>query len=564
MQKKIYRTMTALVTTTVLALLMIVGSIGYSAYQKSAKNDLKAVASIMVKENKSPEEISQLLLGVLDFKVRVTFIAEDGTVEFDSDYGIENMENHSDREEFKKALENGSAEASRMSETIGESTYYYAVKYQGGVLRFSTDRNNLAGVLVTVVPVILTLCGSIIIITTIISVKLSESLIRPINSLVKQLDLRKENIGEMETPYEELKPIIRNADVLMKRIHRNVAKIKREKEKISLITANMVEGMVLIDENMKVLSVNKSALKILGGKYDPEYKPAFNRLTQNETLLRYVDDARENGYANGVVTIRGRHYRAFVNRADSENSFNLGIIILLMDVTEIIQTEEIRKDFSANVSHELKTPLTTIKGFGELLEQGIFTEPEDIKKYGGMIYRESVRLLSLINDIIRLSEIEESEHNLQDSVNLLKTANDVEEILQNKAYNHKVEIKVEGEPLIIKGHQGYITELFLNLMDNAVKYNNEGGNVWVKISKSKDTAKILFKDNGIGISEEDCGRIFERFYRVDKSRSKQTGGTGLGLSIVKHIVSYHNGEISINSKLGEGTEITVNLPIANE
>ena len=233
----------------------------------------------------------------------------------------------------------------------------------------------------------------------------------------------------------------------------------------------------------------------------------------------------------------------------------------MADVTESIKSEQIRHDFSANVSHELKTPLTTIKGFGEMMEGGIITGSEDIKKYGGTIYREAERLLYLINDIIRLSEIEEHANSESDEVDILHTAQDVEEILQNKAYNHKVSVFVKGDNVVIKGNQSYMTELLLNLMDNAVKYNNDGGSVWVEVSRKGDNAVITVRDNGIGIADRDRERVFERFYRVDKSRSKQTGGTGLGLSIVKHIVAYHNGEISITSSLGKGTEITVAIPL---
>ena len=234
----------------------------------------------------------------------------------------------------------------------------------------------------------------------------------------------------------------------------------------------------------------------------------------------------------------------------------------MVDVTESIKSEQIRRDFSANVSHELKTPLTTIKGFGEMMENGIITGAEDIKKYGGTIYREAERLLYLINDIIRLSEIEEHANSESDQVDVLRTAQDVEEILQNKAYNHKVSVFVKGENVVIEGNQSYMTELLLNLMDNAVKYNNDDGSVWVEVSRSGENAVIVVRDNGIGIAEKDRERVFERFYRVDKSRSKQTGGTGLGLSIVKHIVAYHNGEIAISSSLGKGTEITVIIPVS--
>ena len=385
-------------------------------------------------------------------------------------------------------------------------------------------------------------------------------MIKPINSLVKQLDLRNENIGQFETPYEELEPIIKNADVLMGRIHKNMNKIKAEREKISLITENMVEGMMLLDEDMTVLSVNKSALKILGNSFDPTEHTKINHMTNDQQIIGLLEEAKESGAAKGIITEKSRFYRAFANKVYSENTLDFGIIIFFVDVTEEIQSEQIRRDFSANVSHELKTPLTTIKGFGELLENGIFTKEEDVKKYGGMIYRESERLLYLINDIIRLSQIEEQEHVLNDKIDLLKTAHDVEEILRHKADNREVTMTIEGEPVQIYGNQSYITELFLNLMDNAIKYNHEGGSLKVTVGIEDCKAVAVFSDTGIGISDEHQSRIFERFYRVDKSRSKKIGGTGLGLSIVKHIVAYHSGEISLESELEKGTTITVKLP----
>lgn len=561
MQKKIYKVMTLLVSCTLLIFLLLAGSLGYSAYQRSTKEDLKSAATIVMEEDNEPEEMAGILKKALSFDVRVTFIAADGRVEYDSEADADEMENHGGRGEFIGAMKNGSAESTRMSETLGYTTYYYAVRYHGGVLRVSTDKENLAGVFVAVIPMLAVFAGAIIFVTTIISIKLSESMIKPINSLVKQLDLRNENIGQLETPYEELEPIIRNADVLMKRIHKNMNKIRAEKEKISFITENMVEGMILLDEDMTVLSVNKSARKILGVSFDVDDHEKIGRMTDNEQVLQLLDEAKQNGAANGIVAVKGRFYRAFANKVYGENTLDFGLIMFLVDVTEEIQSEQIRRDFSANVSHELKTPLTTIKGFGEMLDNGIFTKPEDIKKYGGMIYRESERLLYLINDIIRLSEIEEREHILTDRIDLLRTARDVGEILQNKAYNHKVTIHIDGEPVEIPGNQSYITELFLNLMDNAVKYNRDGGSLWVSVSQEGNRAAVVFRDNGIGISEEHQSRVFERFYRVDKSRSKKTGGTGLGLSIVKHIVSYHSGEVTLRSRPGEGTEITVRLPV---
>lgn len=560
MQKKLYKVMTILVSCTVLFFLLVAGSLGYSTYQRFTKNELKSAAKLVAAGNNKPSEMADILERSVEYDVRVTFIDAQGDVKYDSEADPAKMENHSDREEFKEAMANGEGESTRFSKTLGYTTYYYAIKYNGGVLRFSTDKENLAGVFLAVIPMLVVFAGGIIFITTIISIKLSESMIKPINSLVKQLDLRNENIGQFETPYEELEPIIKNADVLMGRIHKNMNKIKAEREKISLITENMVEGMILLDEDMTVLSVNKSALKILGNSFDPTEHTKINHMTNDQQIIGLLEEAKKSGAANGIITEKSRFYRTFANKVYSENTLDFGIIIFFVDVTEEIQSEQIRRDFSANVSHELKTPLTTIKGFGELLENGIFTKEEDVKKYGGMIYRESERLLYLINDIIRLSQIEEQEHVLNDKIDLLKTAHDVEEILRHKADNREVTMTVEGEPVRIYGNQSYITELFLNLMDNAIKYNHEGGSLKVTVGAEDGKAVAVFSDTGIGISDEHQSRIFERFYRVDKSRSKKIGGTGLGLSIVKHIVAYHSGEIQLESELEKGTTITVKLP----
>lgn len=560
MQKKLYKVMTILVSCTVLFFLLVAGSLGYSTYQRFTKNELKSAAKLVAAGNNKPSEMADILERSVEYDVRVTFIDAQGNVKYDSEADPAKMENHSDREEFKEAMADGEGESTRFSKTLGYTTYYYAIKYNGGVLRFSTDKENLAGVFLAVIPMLVVFAGGIIFITTIISIKLSESMIKPINSLVKQLDLRNENIGQFETPYEELEPIIKNADVLMGRIHKNMNKIKAEREKISLITENMVEGMILLDEDMTVLSVNKSALKILGNSFDPTEHTKIDHMTNDQQIIGLLEEAKESGAANGIITEKSRFYRTFANKVYSENTLDFGIIIFFVDVTEEIQSEQIRRDFSANVSHELKTPLTTIKGFGELLENGIFTKEEDVKKYGGMIYRESERLLYLINDIIRLSQIEEQEHVLNDKIDLLKTAHDVEEILRHKADNREVTMTIEGGPVQIYGNQSYITELFLNLMDNAIKYNHEGGSLKVTVGIEDGKAVAVFSDTGIGISDEHQSRIFERFYRVDKSRSKKIGGTGLGLSIVKHIVAYHSGEIQLESELEKGTTITVKLP----
>ncbi len=563
MQKKIFRVMTAVVAVSLAVFSLVIGGISYSFYKNAAQDELKAAAEIAVSsigDNADFSQLEQNLKDALNYDVRLTYIESDGNVLYDSEADVSEMENHLDRKEVRQALENGTGEATRVSDTLDKTVYYYAVEYDGGVLRFSRERSNLLSIFILVVPIIICVAGAIFVVTTVVSIKLSESLIKPINRLVTQFDVNGDGIGNLETPYEELKPIIKNADLLMKRISKNVAKLKREKEKITLITDNMVEAMILLDSDRTVLSVNRSAVKLLNPHFDPHSHEKLSHLTTNPELIELLDRLDEDDSVRGVVTVKSRSFRTYINKSDFNGDY--GIIILMVDVTESIKSEQIRRDFSANVSHELKTPLTTIKGFGEMMENGIITGAEDIKKYGGTIYREAERLLYLINDIIRLSEIEEHANSESDQVDVLRTAQDVEEILQNKAYNHKVSVFVKGENVVIEGNQSYMTELLLNLMDNAVKYNNDDGSVWVEVSRSGENAVIVVRDNGIGIAEKDRERVFERFYRVDKSRSKQTGGTGLGLSIVKHIVAYHNGEIAISSSLGKGTEITVIIPVS--
>lgn len=555
--------MTAVVVVSLAVFSLVIGGISYSFYKNAAQDELKAAAEIAVSsigDNADFSQLEQNLKDALNYDVRLTYIESDGNVLYDSEADVSEMENHLDRKEVRQALENGTGEATRVSDTLDKTVYYYAVEYDGGVLRFSRERSNLLSIFILVVPIIICVAGAIFVVTTVVSIKLSESLIKPINRLVTQFDVNGDGIGNLETPYEELKPIIKNADLLMKRISKNVAKLKREKEKITLITDNMVEAMILLDSDRTVLSVNRSAVKLLNPHFDPHSHEKLSHLTTNPELIELLDRLDEDDSVRGVVTVKSRSFRTYINKSDFNGDY--GIIILMVDVTESIKSEQIRRDFSANVSHELKTPLTTIKGFGEMMENGIITGAEDIKKYGGTIYREAERLLYLINDIIRLSEIEEHANSESDQVDVLRTAQDVEEILQNKAYNHKVSVFVKGENVVIEGNQSYMTELLLNLMDNAVKYNNDGGSVWVEVSRSGENAVIIVRDNGIGIAEKDRERVFERFYRVDKSRSKQTGGTGLGLSIVKHIVAYHNGEIAISSSLGKGTEITVIIPVS--
>lgn len=452
MQKRISRVIAITVTVAVVIFGLAAFAVSFTIYTGEAEDTLKAIA-IMYSDDyeHTAEEIHQRLSTALDYEIRVTEIASDGTVLYDSSASI--TENHLNRKEVREAFETGIGQDTRSSSTLGEITFYCAVRHGDEVLRFARQRTSILSVALGLISIMLLVGGIIVIVSVATSVVISQKLTKPFADIVKQLDIlnNPENKITVDAEYEELQPIIDTIESLRHKLRRYIQKLK--------------------------------------------------------------------------------------------------------------DAEQIRAEFSANVSHELKTPLTTIKGFGEMLENGLITDSEDVKKYGGTIYRESTRLLSLINDIIRLSEIEENDVTVNPEVDLLEIANAAADSLADKAENNSVSITVQGERTFAHANQMYIGELFANLIDNAIKYNKQGGSVIVSVTKSDGNAVISVKDTGIGIPDDSKERIFERFYRVDKSHSRAIGGTGLGLSIVKHIVNYHKGRIELESTLGVGTEITVYLPM---
>lgn len=337
--------------------------------------------------------------------------------------------------------------------------------------------------------------------------------------------------------------------------------LNHERDIIALIQKHMAEGLLILDDSDKIQLANRTAVALLHISEESWDDKSVFILTENSEFLDALRRSKidQQSKVHVLLKIDGHYIRARINRVEMGGIF--GTIILLVDVTYSVKAEKMRQEFTANVSHELKTPLTTIKGFGEMFGGGMITQTEDVQKYGAMIERESERLLFLINDIIRLSEIEEHTDLLDTQVDLHASAQSALQILDPIIQRNHMQISLEGNCLLLRSNESYIRELFVNLIDNAIKYNNPGGSVRIQISHVGQQAKIVISDNGIGIPLHAQSRIFERFYRVDKSRSKQRGGTGLGLSIVKHIVDYHNGIISLRSELGHGTEITILLPV---
>ena len=550
--------------TSMIIFSIIFEYIGYLQYNKECQKELQFLSKTILMYQDDFDTIDKDLKSVLDYKVRITFIDFKGNVLYDNTSDISKMENHYNRKEFQEALNNGYGEDIRVSKSIGDDTYYYAIKLDTGVVRLSRSIDSILMIFLKGVPLVILVFGIMVIVVTIFSMSLSEKIVKPINTLVSQFDIFNQYDEQVPktivTEYSELQPIAETIEKLMNRTQKYIQNIKEQKDRIRLITDNMVEGMIILDDKNDILSVNKSAISILNPDFKIKENRMFLELTRNKTLVSIIyDDIKREKNITEIIEIKDNYYRAYINKAENIN----GTIILLVDVTETVKAEAVRRDFSANVSHELKTPLTTIKGFGELFENGLLVNVEDIKKYGGMIERESERLLFLINDIIRLSEIEEKTEKILSPINLYDCAEYAINLLKQKASTKDISIIFNGTDIIVNGHEGYMNELFINLIDNAIKYNKDGGYITVNLSENDKFANISIEDTGIGISPQDCERIFERFYRVDKSHSKKIGGTGLGLSIVKHIVNYHNGQIHIESELGKGTKLSIDIPKTN-
>ena len=547
---------------------VIAAAISYKLYIQKAMGELNTAARIAAAYDPEPEELCALLEEQLDYAVRVTYIGGDGTVTFDSSPQVGNvsdMDNHGNRPEVEQAIKEGFGSDIRASHTIGKRSCYAAVSDGNGiVIRLSREIESVYSLMLGTVSIIIVIAGLVIILATVISVKLSESLIVPVRTMVENIGvLAGQKGGSSETDrlisdYEELEPVAAAVRKLSARLDRYITRLREERETISVITENMVEGMIVLDSGDNILSVNRSAVRLLSSAFRGGEGRHICELTRNPEILELISRSKEEKSVSGVIGAGGRKLRAFVNNTGD----NSGTVLLLVDITESFNAEEMRRCFSANVSHELKTPLTTISGFGEMMESGVLTDKEDVKKYGGLIHRESSRLLSLINDIIRLSELDEGGDSLEvRELDMNAVAEEVCAMLSDKAAKNGISLEHTGNSVMLTANEGMLSEIIYNLADNAIKYNTEGGFVRVDVSGTENTAVLTVSDSGIGIPPEHIEHIFERFYRVDKSRSKQRGGTGLGLSIVKHIVGVMGGSIDISSEVGKGTEIRVEFNV---
>ena len=484
-------------------------------------------------------------------RFRITWIQSDGTVLFDTHAQSGQMENHLQREEIQQALGYGSGSAVRQSDTLLEKRMYEAKRLaDGSVLRISASQKTLVVLLAGMLHPLCIVAALAIILSALLAHRVSCKIVEPLN----HLDL--EHPMENDT-YEELSPLLVRIHQQHKKIENQLRSLQRKTDEFNQITANMSEGLVLLDGSGAVLSLNPAARKLFGAEETSVGRP-FCAVDRKSDMTAAVETAFETGHSELKAERQGRIYQFLLSRISSGEDA-IGLMILAVDITDVQNAERSRREFTANVSHELKTPLQAIIGSAELLENGL-VKPEDTQRFIGNIRKEATRLVNLIEDVIRLSHLDEGVEMPKEDVDILDIAEEIAESLHLAAEEKKVTITVSGDHCTFPGVRGLVFEIVQNLCGNAVKYNVEGGRVDVTVAKRGSSVVLTVADTGIGIPEEEQDRIFERFYRVDKSRSKEVGGTGLGLSIVKHAAQYHNADIRLESAPGKGTTIRVAFP----
>ena len=548
MTKRIFRATLLVGVAVLIASLALVMGVLYSYFgrvQESQLRDELSLAAVGVEKNGT-----DYLRALQSHQYRITWVRADGTVVYDTQADAETMENHAQRQEIQQALAAGEGESSRYSSTLLQKTVYYAQRLPDGtVLRLSAVRVT-AGVLM-LQPILLVLAAALIL-SGVLAGRLARRITEPLN----RLDL--EHPLENDT-YEELAPLLRRMEHQRRQIDRQMGELRQRSEEFDQITGSMNEGLVLLDEAGAILSINPAARRLLDADGDCVGQD-FLTVDRDVTMSDALRQAAEQGHSEFRGERNGREYQFDVTRIQTEGR-TAGTVLLVFDVTERAFAERNRREFTANVSHELKTPLQGIIGSAELLENGMVKQ-EDVPRFVGHIRAEAQRLVTLIGDIIRLSQLDEGEPMPTEPVELLAVAREVAENLRSAAEARNVTVEVTGTPATVSGVRRLLYEIVLNLCDNAIKYNTEGGRVEVEVAQDGGTAAVTVRDTGIGIPPEHQSRVFERFYRVDKSHSKASGGTGLGLSIVKHAVQYHHGVIQLKSEVGKGTEIRVTFPAA--
>ncbi len=550
MKDKIFKSICLVGIITLLSSLILIMGVLYeyftSAQMKQLVNDT-SLAAVAV-ENDGLDYLNKLS----DSDYRITWIKEDGTVLFDNKADSQKMENHLERQEVKEAIENGEGTSIRYSDTVLYRSLYSAkLLSDGSIIRLSISQSSWWAIFVSMIQPLMIVAFLVIALSFFLAYRLSDKIVKPIN------DINLEN-PKQSIVYEEVEPLIDRLYSQQKILKKQEEELQKKRNEFNAVTKNLSEGLILLNEEGVILSINDCAGKLLDIN---SYAIGKDLLLFNnrEELSDLIKSAKEGKHDEKMIEIKGINYAFYVSPIISKDVVN-GIALLIFDMSEKEKAEMMRKEFTANVSHELKTPLQNISGCAELLSSGL-VKNEDVEKFSKQIYGESKRLMTLIEDIIKLSYLDENASDIVKSdVDLYEVCDNAIINLKEIAHKNNVSLHISGESVKLLGVKEMLNMMAYNLIDNAIKYNKENGSVYVEVKDLNDKVSLSVKDTGIGIPLESKDRIFERFYRVDKSRSKEVGGTGLGLSIVKHVVKSHNGQIEVDSVLNEGTTIIVTLP----
>lgn len=550
MSKKIFKyIMLVSSLITVLGLAFVVGIL-YHYFQGQLMSELKKEAVYISRGVESAG--TDYLMQLNDEDSRITYVDESGKVIYDNEANVESMENHGHRKEIREAEINGEGADERMSSTLSEKTMYYAVRLENGnVLRVSSNQASVWMLLLQLLPSFVAVLILMLLLSGVFASRLSGKVVEPLNGL--DLEHPEENDA-----YDEVQPLLSKIGRQSRQIRLQLEAARRQQKEFSIITENMQEGLLVIDRYTMVLSVNSSVGKLLKVKEIKTGESVY-LLNRSEEFRDVVGQVLEGKHEDKVLRLDGSDIQVIANPVTRENKTE-GAVILLVDVTEKVEREQLRREFSANVSHELKTPLTSISGFAEIMQDG-FVKDEDVKVFAGRIYKEAQRLIRLVGDVIRISRLDEGGLPYQwEKLDLYSLTHDIFSTLHEAAEKQEVHMYMEGGSTVLDTVPMIMEEVLYNVCDNAVKYNRRGGEVFVRLKDGEDAVRVNVRDTGIGIPKEDQERIFERFYRVDKSHSREIGGTGLGLSIVKHGVKTLNGRLWLNSEPGQGTEIIMEFP----
>ena len=498
----------------------------------------------------SGQEYLDIMKNNPDLTVRVTLIDANGDVLYDTHADETMMENHVDREEIQEAILDGEGRAVRESETMASETRYYALRLDNGqILRVSTDHYSQLGLILDNMGMIVVIVAVLFALAMAISHMVTSHIVKPINDI----DLNHPAVGDS---YDELEPLLHRINQQNNKIHRQMEKLRRRQEEFNIITESMSEGLLILDQSKEILTHNQSALQILGAEKKSWTGVNALQLNRSEPFRTSVEQALKGIHCRHNLTLGGETYEILASPVMNKDKIN-GAVLIIMNVTEREVGERVRREFTSNVSHELKTPLTSIYGVSDMLASGIVRQ-EDVSQFALTIKEESSRLISLIDDIMQLSRLDENQVTQQkEDIDLYLLAGDVLARLQRKADAADITLQLDGSSTMVHGIDYILDEIIYNLCENAIKYNRQGGKVTVFAGYERGTSVLRVTDTGIGIPKEDLERVFERFYRVDKSHNRQIPGTGLGLSIVKHGVAYHGGTISLESSEGVGTTVTV-------